>query len=497
MEKANLLPVSPASVPNSRSLMLFSSLVLCLLCPQVQAGAAGRLLFEPQPLQAAELRPFAYAPLSQTTQLPPPTSGDDFLLYPTQAIRAYVDSIKALRLDQGPNAAELAEQHLELGQLYQRQGEHERALAEFAEAEHVNRINFGLNAPEQFPPIELGIEIHLVRKDYRQAIERQRYLVYLHRSRYGRDAAEVAPELAELGDMYFAAFERGIEGDTTGTIPNPDFDPRMKMKNVDISQLSTPALAFLWLQQAQMHYLDAIGNLVANRDYRNPLLYDLETRFIRTLFLQAHRHNVEKDGTFSLSLGGMQHRNPQRRDMLRIDINNDEQAFFRNGEEAFNRILAYLRSDPAADPKAMADALLQFGDWCLLFDRQDRAREYYAAARVWLESHGFTHAAIAAILNPSVPVPLPTFLAQPNSRAALDASAADVTFNGYIDVALTLDEAGHVDAIKVLDRSDNAGAAVEEHLRKVLLNTPFRPRLTADGEGPRETIKLRYNFARI
>ncbi len=345
----------------------------------------------------------------------------------------------------------------------------------------------GLNAPEQFLPIKLGIECYLAKGAFPEALERQEYLVYLHRERYGFNAAEDVPELRTLGDMYFDAFERGIQRNPEAPVPALSFGQQSDYRNPE--ELSTIVTAFRWLDQARTQYFASIRNLVMREDYTNPMLVDLETDLIETLFLQAFRRNIELDPLYFLST-----HNVQARDTLNFERDDERLPLYRGGEEAFTRILTYLRANPDAQPVQVAEAMLELGDWHLLFGKERRGLKQYEEARAYLVASGVSDAEITALLNPAVPVQLPVFREAPHIRSWL---AQDVTpaFSGYIDVALTLDDAGDVENIEVLGKSESANAAIEARLKKVLRNAPFRPRLAGGDDAGK--VELRYNFAQL
>jgi len=473
-----------------RNTLLASALLLG--SGALPAIADDRLQFAPAPIPLAGALE-THTPATNTQTLPDiAASGTGDLreesLLRKLSISRLEDSITTLQANAGPYAPMLAEQYLALGQLYLDTNEHELALETLAKAEHASRVNHGLNAPEQFLPIELSIEIHLARKDYQQAIERQEYLVHLHKAHFGRDAVEVVPEMAVLGDMYFAAFERGIHRKPAGVEPIAAFGPASG--HSDPNEMTPVELAFVWLGQAQRYYFDSITRLVGHQQYANPLLIQLESSLIGTLFLQAHRRDITVDPEFFLSF-----RDPQRRDSLNFDRREEQMPGYRDGTEAFTRILAYLQHNPNASASDVAGAMLELGDWHLLFGRNKQAQTQYAKARAWLLEHGANEAELAALLEPTVPVQLPTFIADANR---LQTAETHDSYDGYIDVDFAVNAYGNISELKILDRSANADAEVEARLKKVLHNAPFRPGHTALADNRSERhYSVRYNFVQL
>jgi tetratricopeptide (TPR) repeat protein len=449
----------------------------------VTAGTLQDLLFEPQALNGAApvTASVASAPLSLTAAAVPLPAAERGV-----AIGAYQRAIATLQETRGPFDAGLAEQYLALGRLYQEAADYDEALDIYAKAEHISRMNFGLHAPEQFLPIELSIDCHLAKGEFPEAVARQEYLVYLHHKHYGFDAAEAVPEVLALGDMYFTAFERGIHNDPGVLALKLGADAGVP----DPGALTPVQAGFHWLNQARIQYFTSIRSLLAHEDYTNPLLLDLESNLIETLFMQAFRRSIEIDPQNFVNI-----REPGVRDMLTFDRTNEQLPLYRSGEEAFSRILVYLRNNPAVKPAQVAATMLELGDWHLLFGRETRSRAQYEAAREYLVASGADAAEIAALLNPAVPVQIPVFRDPPHSRASLASGTEHPAYAGYIDVALTLDRTGEVTRVEVLDKSVSADPAVEARLKKVLRNAPFRPRLA--GMENSDKVAVRYNFAQL
>jgi tetratricopeptide (TPR) repeat protein len=387
----------------------------------------------------------------------------------------------------GPFDPGLAEQYLALGKLYEVDAEYDKAIDTYAKAEHISRMTHGLHAPEQFLPVKRSVDCYLAKGDFPAALERREYLVYLHREHYGFDAAEVVPALRELGDMYFDAFERGIQRNPELPMPELSFGPESGFEQPET--MSAIETAFHWLDQARTQYFASIRNLVLREDYANPMLVDLESDLIETLFLEAFRRNIEIDPMYFLSV-----HETQARDTLNFDRETERLQLYRGGEEAFSRILTYLRANPQAQPVQVAEAMLELGDWHLLFGKEARGREQYEAARTYLAESGVGADEISALMNPAVPVQLPVFRDAPHIRSRLARNDTPAV-SGYIDVALTLADDGDVEAIEVLGKSENANEAFEARLKKVLRNAPFRPRI-AGGEDASK-VQLRYNFAQL
>src|SRR5690606_37247194 len=139
----------------------------------------------------------------------------------------------------------------------------------------------------------------------------------------------------------------------------------------------------LWLYQAQLQYFRSISSLLAHHDYFNPLLVDLENSLIETLFLQSRRPEMEVDAEFFMSVAS--HR---IHDVLRFEKGWKRLPRYHDGVEALSRILTYLQHNPDVAPMHVANAMLQLGDWHMLFGRNQLGMDEYRKARAWLQASG-------------------------------------------------------------------------------------------------------------
>ena len=169
-----------------------------------------------------------------------------------------------------------------------------------------------------------------------------------------------------------------------------------------------------------------------------------------------------------------------------------------NGRNAWMRMQIYVENNPAATPLDVARTMLGQADWNMMFNRRVTAREQYAEIHDYLQTSGLEEAEINALLHPPLPVQLPEITFRPHTRQHLGVPEdAQIAWQGYIDLGFSISRYGNVQGIRILGKSDNVTSRLERRLRKVLHNSPFRPRL-ADGEPlKQDEVQLRYYFAEI
>jgi tetratricopeptide (TPR) repeat protein len=494
--------------PLSSSVPVRGLLVLLCCLPALSAVAQkgneiNRIVFDPQPLSAAQTQAQAPTAVASTaagpavaprsTSRPRPIS--DAIL-PTsllpQTVEAgiaadtaerYLEAIAAEELDNGPFAPELLQQFMALAETYQQQGQHEEALEAFGKAEYISRINNGLYAPEQFGIVENMIESHLAAGDLVAANSRQQYLLFLQQQVYGEDSMEVVPALAELGDWNMSAFNTILNRATPFTL-SMNFNSR-------INEPPPRAVAFGNLYMAQSNYYRAILNLVKHSETDSPELLELETKLIEAIFLGANRNGILDDPDFYMD---RRHTRTGSR-IARSNLNGASLSFI-NGRNAWLRMRIYQEHNPAAQPLDIAETLIGLGDWHMLFNRRLTALDYYREALAYLQQQEVPAPVIDSLLSPPVPQQLPVFTPLPHSRAKFGIAAdAPLDYSGYLDVSFRITRYGNVRDMEVLGKTDNASPALERRLKRLLRSAPFRPRIIDGEPADSDTVALRYYFA--
>jgi tetratricopeptide (TPR) repeat protein len=469
-----------------RLLVRTTTLLFTLLAAPAfaQPSSLNRILFEAQPLPWNETgAPVAVAstPVTVMRGLGPLLGGENR----RADVESYLRSIADIELDGGPFAPNLMEQYLALGETHQQQQDHEAALEAFEKAEYISRINNGLYSPEQFAIVENMIESHLARGELDKASERQRYLLLLHEQQYGVDGFELVPALNDFGDWNFTVFER-----------------RLRMSNAVFSfssgqgpggrAMSPRAMAFMSLYQSQMSYWRAINIMLANAQYGDPRLHELEHKLIETSFLSSNREGLMNNPDFYLSK-----RTAHTGTRIRRSERPNSPYFF-TGRSAYERLIAYELLQSGGDAVAVGQLLIALADWHLVFDRQGSAIRAYERAHEFLVVNAVPQATIDTLLSPAMPQQLPAFTPLPHSREKFGIAAdADVRWDGYIDLRFTINRFGQAEHFDVIASEGPVTKDLQSRLRRMLRSTPFRPRF-GDGKPLRgDTVEMRYYFAQM
>ncbi len=512
----NPLPLS-FSRPRPRSILkpALGMLLLTVLCPHLAGAqpddeelAMASLLFEPRPIPADGAEADAsFVTLGNLVQESTVADADATGVPSAEetaandarraSIDEYVARIGDKEAEEGPYSDQLTQDLMAAGQIYQQLGEHELALDFLTRAQNISRANHGIEDIDQAPVMEAMSVSHLALEQFTQADAVQDGLLYLHQKAYGDTSPAVAPALRRLGDWNLDAFltrsnimlnikrinMQNFFGNTgynaarriadTGAYSEPD------------NPMNTPLFK---LYLAQVNFQNAINLLLQAKDYANPELLELERKLVTTLFLHTHQENIVYEPDFYLN-------RTQTATSTRVDMSTQNllnSVDYDPGVESLQRSLTYIVNNEQRTPEQVARAMLEAGDWELLFVRSRRAEEKYEEAYRFFDANPEMTATINNLAYPELPVVLPVFLPAPNSREKLDIQPdEEVNYFGYFDVSFSIGKNGKARRVDFLGQGGEVTRNMEIRLGDYLKNLVFRPRYK-DGEHDSEALRLRY-----
>lgn len=410
----------------------------------------------------------------------------------SENIRNYQEQLENLIDANGPFSSELFQTLIDLGTQHQLLDAHEEAIEIFERAEYISRINEGLTNPDQFISIEKSIESHIALGDLATANQKQVFLLFQRNRIFGPSNLGTLPNLVTMARNNMESYNRmmaaPVEPTFSFSMGNSGFGGNMfdRPRNGD-----PKALAFGSLYVAQQNYYQAIATMIDNKEYFNPLLLDLEYKFLETLFLQTFRSSILEDSNYYLS--------ETRRttgSLIGQSFNRRYSLGYSEGKNVFNRMLIYIGNNPDAEAFELADALMEFGDWNVLFNRGFTARKKYREAWELMQEYEVEKEALNDFFRPVMPIHLPRFTAKPNSREKFNIpDEAELPYIGYIDIAFTISKYGRAKRFEIIDKKGSITSSMESRLRRFLRNSPFRPRLDNEGESVADRVTLRYYVA--
>lgn len=389
---------------------------------------------------------------------------------------------------EGSSASTNYDDLMRRGRLYQQRGDHAQALEEFGRARYVSRLKSGFYSVEQIDALDQSLASLVATGQLRAADRGYAELVRLTKKHYGADAVEVARALAKLGDFKLDAFRRAVRG---GPSPAGGEERVALVQRVSPTETESRRDAFELVNAAQSAYLEAIRLLVDHERFDDARLRQLELKLVQTFFLQAYRHNIVEN-----PLDYMPSRRLEADSIAGKPGPDPYTRRFGYGEDAYIRMLSYLRRDPDATSEELGRTLVGLGDWYMLFGHRSAALAKYRQALETLESGGASEKTIASLLRPEVPVRLPTFAAAPHAGAGLGAGGGGgVSQEGYVDVRFKLNKYGRARDIEVVGGSAAASKAVRDRLVWMLRDAQFRPVFDGDALAEDAPISVRYSVS--
>lgn len=479
------------------------TLCVCLPALAQSPDELDRLIFDPVMLDASTLTeipaltvPLQFLPLamqgngedssntSAPVDMPEQADSEPSALEITRNIASYNEAVSQLEADEGPFTPALYETLIDLASQYQLGGEHEEAIAVLERAEHISRVNHGLYHPEQFASIERMIDSYIALGEYAKASQKQRYLVYLSEQHYGLFSPATLPSLVSLAENNMENFTRVLQEDA------PVFSFSTSTNLSGRRQPTPKEMAFGNLYVAQQNYMRAIATMIENEQYFDPMLLDLEYSYLETLLLQAFRNAILEDPDYYLSDKRMSTGSLIKRDFYRRSATG-----YHYGKDSFERILIYLRNNPDAKIYQLVNALMEYGDWNMVFGRGQSAQEKYREAYELVERFNLEQETIDALFRPDLPVHLPLITAKPNSREKFGIPEdAELDYVGHIDLTFSVSRFGNAKGFRVLGKAGDASKNVERRLVRYLRNSPFRPSLNAEDKFSEREFTVRYYF---
>jgi hypothetical protein len=374
---------------------------------------------------------------------------------PAPIIDGLQEQVRVLEEQDGPNSPDLIQPLAALGLAYREHGEPALATAALESAVHLVRFNFGPHSLEQAPLIRQLIANADSLGDHWSAWQLERDLMSLARRHpHELGSVQILSDTADRRMDMLAKYDAGqfppevIYGCYySGPHVQRDLDP---VPDGHCTSGSVGAAREGLAIEAQAYYMHAVDIILRNGDYSSDDLPRLLNEIIKISY---------------------EHGDPSI------------------GKKSLNYLLAYETSN-SAPLLDRVDTLLQIADWDLLhangLNELDAALAEYAQAYYQLQGHGADEESIRRMFAPDTPVALPVFIPSP-----VVAEGGDDT-PGHVDAAVELDKYGRCRHVRVIDPGNEATRAVERHVKHVILQRRFRPRLVGGRVADRDRVVIRY-----
>lgn len=469
-------------------------LLLMLAAPlYAQQGDGARVIFTPQPLDAAETsepvqlleRPLA--PASPTPfGKPEGSSLSESEL--DRTIARYQQTADQLIAEGGAYNAELTENLTALGEAQLQVGNTEEALRVFEEAFHITRIHGGLFSADQIPIIESITRTFVEMGNFTQAHDRQDYLYYLRYKLHPDDNDANLDALLDLAGWSLGiaslAYERDF--DTTATFQfNRLIESSIYFSNAaDYLQDVSPTdsrLPDIQRDRAVSNY--HLARLTTLFDSASAL--DISPDFSATSPIISE-HHAAIDTTAGYGQGFTSN--------YSTTLSYYRASAYNNGEEALRHRFDYMSRH--ATPIDALRAKIDLADWYLVFQRRNDALETYREALSLWENADLDEDRKLSLYDelfyPGTPRNIPTL-----GSPWLSVQGEPAGFHGYIDLAFNVTRYGTTQRVQVTGNSDDTSASLIRDLRGRINSAIFRPRFL-DGEPvDNDAFSLRYYYTLV
>ncbi len=355
------------------------------------------------------------------------------------AINALGPIVDAIERRGGRYAVELARPLTVLGDALVGMGDRSGALGAYNRALHITRVNRGLHHPSQVDIVYREAALLAAGGEYRTANRRHEYAYRVLLRSYGGGNPLLLPGVFALADWY--------------------------LLNYNIF-----AARALYEHAAQL----AASHLSPADPSRTRALRGIAASYRSERFPPFHTHQGDVS-TFSSHTGFRYRSTPGK-----PAINS-----FAKGERALIEVVNIVQAQRGASGEKLATAMLELGDWFLMFEKYSRAIALYR--RVWelLQPS-------PALLARTFKRPTPLYMPMPRDPRKPDHVMVAKARDGVVELRVAVNPRGFVSHIDTL-RSEPKDL-MDFKVRRAVKRARYRPAF--DGETPlaTEDVRIKHSF---
>ena len=324
-------------------------------------------------------------------------------------------------------------------------GDSEGALGAYDRALHITRIGRGLHHPSQVTAVYRQAALFAERGRALEANGRHEYAYRMLLRNYGRDDPALLPGLFKLADWYLSTYNI--------------FSARRLYEHA-------AAVATKELPPEHPAHIRALRWLAAT--YR-------AERFPPYRALERRRRSGRSGAGSPFAYVDATYRSNRKSSINR----------FSRGESALIEVVTLLQARDDANATDVANAMLELGDWFLLFEKRPRAFTLYRKVWELLEAN-------RGLLASTFSVPSPLYLPMPKDPPRPAHARLGDARDGVVEFSIDVNAEGLVANVEML-RSE-PGNLMDTQVRRAVRHARYRPAF--DGKEPRATTDLRvvHNF---
>ena len=422
-----------------------------------------------------------------------------------QNISNYETSISDTIESAGTYDPGLSQQYLSLGNTYQQAGDYENAVTAFENAMHVQRVNEGLFTLTQIEAVRQLIDGYKSARNFPEADKYHEYLYYLMTQNMAPEDDELQAATLEYADWNLEAFRRMVFHGEGGLAISGNLQsvPASMLRRGELVPIQSnvsgelefiPRSAFLGSSPAgpqtyrgeqlfdpRLKQADEILDRFLESRPGDPELLQRKANIIH--LFRSQLQQIVGNNVVGSNINASANRLTRSVSVLRKGYSDVRESF-----------LALSESED--DPETVAKAFINLADWDLLFERPQRAREYYNLAWEKLVEAGFSSEEATAYITPEQALFIPSFISYEDTRQFQDIPQdLDIPYIGYLDVTFNKSRYGSLRNVSIESVSENTGQRVQTRLLNLLRNVTVRPQIVNGEAEEYRDIKVRYYYS--
>ena len=380
----------------------------------------------------------------------------------------YRAAVAAVEKQHGAHNFAIVEPAIGLGLNLQQQNQHADAITALKRALHVNRINRGLHDLDHVPIIDLIAHSHMTLGDWAGAEQQQMLRFWIHQREVETAEALSPAALDAYADaaIHFSNWQAQSYARNTGRFP------LVKLRH---AQAALADARQRYVQQSRTvdpHYF-ALLNTIAVNNY-NIVIY---------------LSNNEVDAVSGSAAGDQDISDYLLRQNVIVDS-------FRSGSAALREVIDLTNtSDPSVQH---AQAILNYADWQLLFNRPQTAGKEYARAFDAFKRAGVDKTELNKRF--AEPERITAFRLQPGFNEKAGVPAPDTNNQKpedapYVLAVFDVNRHGQVRNLDIEKSWPENDKRLRRAARSRLVASKFRPALIDGKPVVRKDVKIRYLFS--
>lgn len=385
------------------------------------------------------------------------------------SIQQYRDQITRQESEHGPYDPQLSEQLLGLGLLYKNQEQYDEASEALEQALHVKRVNEGVDNLTQVPVLEALIDVNAAAGNWDKLDRNYELLLQVSQRNLASGDPKILANIERAGQWKLLAYDKNLLKKKPTAILHDLIDMNESTVNI-IKELygeNDPRMIEPLNGLSMAHYLltdeinkSPVGEFAGTGE---KVQYQRVCRPIRTRqgWIQVCSMEAVSNPNYYIS----------RQHSKNVILNGEEGSV----RKYLNRIIKIVQTNPPPEPYELAAALVNLGDWYLLYNMQDAAVNSYQRAYKLFKEDGAESDGIGEIFGRPARIPSMT------TSSDIDNDVVRESSEPYVRLSLDVGTNGKPKNIKVIEEGNTKNFMARKTAKAQVASWLFRPRLQ-DGE---------------